>query len=382
MPNVINLPPDPSGFGPILETLVSELQANKERKRQQSGLLMNMLMNYGGTVPEEQMTGMERDLGFRKGPIMEGIMGGLGLQQPQGSILRSIAQPTYPTTTTETPEGATVAPGPAQFKFPSKEERALSQKSGEIALEQPAKLEQIQETGKQNRLGIEAKMEHVFEQVKTKIEANEKIHAAQIAEATAKRESTETIANLKMKHDMEKTILIQNANMEKAWAQMQLKSQGQKIQTFEILDPDQNSPSFGQPVVAALNDNGQLVKIGVSGKAAEKQMTEEQKKSAFEGDMVRMGYMKMDKNGITTWNQLDENQMNTVSDIASKYGYKAEAIDYKGFWGSYKIPKIDLQAGTGKRKVEGVKPAVTATTPTTKPNYKFNPATGKLEVVK
>jgi hypothetical protein len=371
MPNVINLPQDQSGFGPILETLVSELQANKERKRQQSGLLLNMLMNYGGTVPEEQMTGMEQNLGLRRGPIMESIMGGIGLQKPQGSILRNIAQPTYQTSTTEVPGGATVGPTTEtpMFNFPSKEERAITAKKGELAVEQPYKLEQIRTTGEEQRKGIEERMAASMEQVKTRIEAQDKINEARINEMAAKRESTETINNLKMKHDMEKTILIQNANMEKAWAQMQLKASGQKIQTFEILDPDQNSPSFGQPIVAALNDNGQLVKIGVSGKAAEKQMTEEQKKSAFEGDMVRMGYMKMDKNGITTWNQLDENQMNTVTDIASKYGYKADAIDYKGFWGSYKIPKIDLQAGTGKRKVEAAKPAPAAAA-TTKPSAK------------
>lgn len=371
MSNVINLPQDQSGFGPILEQLVTELQVNKEKKRQQSGLLLNMLMQYGGQVPEEQMTGMERDLGFRKGPIMENIMGGLGLPQPQGSILRNIAQPTYPTTTTETTEGATVSPGPAQFKFPSREERTITAKKGELEVEQPFKLEQIETTGKQQRLGIEERMSASMEQVKARIEASDKIHAAQIAEAGAKRESVETVANLKMKHDMEKTILIQNANMEKVFAQMQLKASGQKIQTFEILDSDPNSPSFGQPIVAALNDNGQLVKVGISGKAAEKQMTEEQKKSAFEGDMVRMGYMTMDKNGITTWkNDIDETKFATVKDIASKYGYDAEPITYSGGtfgWGNKIVPKINIQTGTGKRKTETQKPI----TPTgTKPKAK------------
>ena len=103
MPAPIYMPQDPSGWGPALSGGIDSFTAaylkEKERKQQANRMLLEMMMQYGGTVSPEQMGQIESSIGLGQSPLQKfgGKIGSaLGIipePKPYESPLRRLFEP-------------------------------------------------------------------------------------------------------------------------------------------------------------------------------------------------------------------------------------------------------------------------------------------------
>ena len=103
MPQPIYMPADPSGWGNILSGGIDSFTASylkeQERKQQANRMLLEMMMQYGGTVSPEQMGQIESSIGLGQSPLQKfgGKIGSaLGITpepKPYESPLRRLFEP-------------------------------------------------------------------------------------------------------------------------------------------------------------------------------------------------------------------------------------------------------------------------------------------------
>lgn len=343
---VFNLPQDPSGFGPILEEVQNQILFAKKRKEQQAGLLLQLLTEYGGNVNEEQMAGMESGLGLRRGPIAESIMGGLGLEKPKPSMLRNIAQESFPTTTTETEGGATVSPGPQVYKWKGKAERETEAFGKKAALEEEAK-DPYREKELQHKATLAANTLAYKEEHLTALTAHNKV--------------LESISNARIK---------------------MLEDQGKsKEYIAEMKDATTRDVSALKDQISRLHidiERGKLeayktkVESDVEKTKDLGKMKEKENIDKFINQMVNSGYMTVDPKNkeMKVFKELDnETKTKDVEEIAKGYGYKVRWTEITSAWTGKKTwrPTIDYDTVRGKTATQTTvgTPAATGEKPAT-----------------
>src|SRR4030042_3228505 len=271
-----------TGFIGFVENFLKQKELQEQKRKQEAGLILGLLTQFGGNVEEGQISGIEQAYG----------------NLPAG-LIRSIFEPVYPTVAAFE-EGEEEKPNivrqiaegkpPIGYRMPSQEEREVRKKEKMLAAEHPYKqelldvqLESREAIAKAQQETMLAKIETVSKDVRAKLEANAQIQADADAsreqKTQADNETRMSIANLNNQIELLKTILLTGSR--------------EKIEG-------------GKATAKA-------------GEAEDKKaMSEIDKRKSFNDDVTKQGFVDI-KN--KTWNVLDREQADRLKEIAENYGY-------------------------------------------------------------
>ncbi len=322
MPQDYSYPGNPTYVGGGLDALASftrnfiqAYQAEQEKKAARTGVILDLLSEYGGEVSPEQMGEIESTLGFSKG---------------KPSPIRSVFQPTYEEVRTpmqvagETGGTETIdqiSQGKLKgYKLPGKAEREAAKKKKELEIEYPYK-EELKR--------IETESREKVENIRTQA-LSEKITAMQQT-VNDKIASAEKIAADANSSKEQKTAADNEVKM--AIAQMQAQ--------VDLLKTQLTIKS----------------KETMKGEEDKKAMSEMDKRKSFNDDMIKGGFLEKDG----SFKALNREQANMVSQIAENYGYGYSEQPVKtgiaGLGAGGFQPLIDFKPRMTKEQKDGEKPA-------------------------
>lgn len=318
----INPPPQSNAIPQILGLVFGLIQQEKERKRENAGLLMKALLERGGTLPEGKVGEIEKVLGSPAG-----LISSLGERVPE-----TITEPTL---------GNIFEVG-SNVRFSGAEERALKTKEKEseiekrtygekLKMEEPYRMKEIEEKGKVEEKLLGKKLEHATEILTTKLdaqaealrqklEANDKIWASRIEQLEKSNADKMVIEREKMVNALEKQSLVNEVNMAKVNAMLEKVMNGQPVKTVDLYNAEldkvityQFTPQGLQPLRLSKEN---VVKKG--------EITENMK--LFKEEMIQSGYMK--ENG--TFKNLSPEQLEQVRTVSQSYGFDMTVREEKG----------------------------------------------------
>lgn len=356
MPQPIYMPPDPSGWGPILsggiDRFTEAYLKEKERKQQANQLLLNAIMQYGGTISPEQMGQIESTMGLGQTPIQK-ITGKIGSAlgitpepKPYESPLRRLFEPV---------EGG--------YKIKGQAERGLETFKAQKQIEEPF------EIAKEKR-GIEAQKEiatfRTDEEIRGALLGLEKVEPKR-----RKAELDKLKDELVLKNQMSNVFIDDEISRAKKAGDMQ-----------EAIRWETKRKEL------ALEHQNKLEEIKATyGYKATEEVVKEAKDVAKERKAdynktiaaINTAVAKLPGEEIT------DEELEKIGRIATSYGFKIEqtpikktqaGIDWlaKDKW-TYKL--IDPETGQPVKVHEENLPKEKPKGE--KPTYKYNPVTGKLE---
>lgn len=320
----INAPPSGGGQGlmSILGIVLGAIQQEKQRKRENAGLLIQTLLEHGGSLPEGKVGEIEKIMG-----TPSGIISSLGERVPE----------TY----TEPSMGNTFEIG-SRIRFPSKEERHLKTKEKEatierktygekLAMEEHYRMAEIKEKGKIEGELLGKKLEHATETLTTKLdaqaevlrqklEANDKIWNAKIEQLQAQNADKMTIEREKMANALEKQTMVNEVNIAKVNAMLEKVMNGQPVKTVDLYNQE-----LDKVITYQFTPDG-LKPVGLSKENLPKKGEVTENMKLFKEEMIQSGFMK--ENGI--WRNLKPEQLEQVRTISESYGFDMEVKEEKG----------------------------------------------------
>jgi len=316
----------------IFSMLQQQLQQKEEKKKQDAGLILSLLSEYGGEISPEQLGAMEKSLKTPKG------------------LISSIFQPTYEEV--KTPMTVAQASGEEDvidmvsqgklkgYKLPGKQERALKTKEKELALEHPFKkeLEELKTTSREKIADIQTQA-HV-QSIKEKIDVNQKL----IEEKIASAEKISAAGNASKEQ-------IAAANNE---VRMSVNNLTQQVELLKTILMTQSKEKIAAGVQAT-----EEKKISAKEGEDKKAMSEIDKRKSFNDDVLKAGFI--DPN-TKTWKSLSREEADSVKNIAESYGYVYGERPVKtgvfGLGSGGFMPQIDFKPRkTKEQKTEvGTKP--------------------------
>jgi len=363
MPQVIYMPPDPTGmgniFGPGIEALGAGISAGMQRKRereeQANRMLMQLMMEYGGTLAPEQMGQIERTMGLAPTPSpLRKIGTALGILPEQPTVrtpLRRIFEPV---------EGG--------YKIKGRTEREL-EKQRELS-----------------KIGLEEKKELTKFMTDEEIRG-EKERIAQLSGPKREAAIADLQAHLKTQHEFKKSMFDEELDM----MSREARARGEIEKALGIERLREELPLRWEMKEKEIRATGQEWRKTEQVKL-EREAKKEEERAAKEKRTNYLKTLSNINNAFAKWpgEEVTEDELDQIKLMAGTQGWRviSTPLPKKTIGGPltnwmieqpYTFQIVDPETGMPPKIYEEKGAKLTKPIEVPKPTYKYNPATGKLE---